>query len=76
MSAKMPFEFKNYGMTTIGERGQVVIPKEIRKKMNIKVGDQFLVFCRENSIIGFIKPQKLDTIIERHIAQLKTLKSK
>jgi len=72
----MSFGFKNYGMTTMGERGQVVIPKEIRKKFEIKPGDQFLVFCRDNAIIGFIKPEKFDTIIETHIAHLKKLKSK
>jgi AbrB family looped-hinge helix DNA binding protein len=76
MASKMTFELKQYGMTTIGERGQVVIPKEIRKLMKIKPGDQFLVFCRDNAIIGFIKPEKFDTIIERHISHLKTLKSK
>jgi AbrB family looped-hinge helix DNA binding protein len=76
MTSKMTFDFKQYGMTTMGERGQVVIPKEIRKKLQIKTGDQFLVFCHDNAVIGFIKPQEFDTIIERHIAQLKTLKSK
>lgn len=76
MNSKMTFEFKQYGMTTMGERGQVVIPKEIRKKLNIKAGDQFLVFCHDNAVIGFIKPQEFDTIIERHISRLKTLKSK
>ena len=72
----MPFKFKNYGMTTMGERGQVVVPMEIRKKMDIQTGDQFLVFCHDNAVIGFIKPQEFDTIIERHITQLKKLKSK
>jgi AbrB family looped-hinge helix DNA binding protein len=76
MTTKTAFGFKQYGMTTIGERGQVVIPKEIRKKMNIKPGDQFLVFCRDNSVIGFIKPEKFDTIIETHISKLKSLKNK
>jgi AbrB family looped-hinge helix DNA binding protein len=76
MTTKIAFGFKQYGMTTIGERGQVVIPKEIRKIMKIKPGDQFLVFCRDNAVIGFIKPEKFDTIIERHISHLKNLKSK
>jgi AbrB family looped-hinge helix DNA binding protein len=70
----MSFEFKNYGMTTMGERGQVVIPKEIRKKMNINPGDQFLVFCRDNAIIGFIKPEKFDKMIEMTIGKLKNIK--
>jgi AbrB family looped-hinge helix DNA binding protein len=37
-------EITNYGMATMGERGQVVIPKKIRDKMKIKPGDNFMVF--------------------------------
>jgi AbrB family looped-hinge helix DNA binding protein len=75
MSAKISFEFKNYGITTMGERGQIVIPKEIRKKLKIIPGEQFLVFCRDNAIIGLIKPQKFDKLIRGYISQLKTIKT-
>ena len=74
MTSKMTFEFKSYGMTTIGERGQVVIPKEIRQKLKIKAGDQFLVICRDNAIISFIKPEKFDKMIATAIGQLKGIK--
>ena len=33
-----------YGTTTLGEKGQVVIPAEARKVMGIKKGDKLLVF--------------------------------
>lgn len=32
-----------YGAVTVGERGQVVIPAEARKKMGINAGDKLLV---------------------------------
>ncbi len=32
-----------YGSATVGERGQVVIPAEARKKFNINPGDKVLV---------------------------------
>jgi AbrB family looped-hinge helix DNA binding protein len=32
-----------YGSTTVGERGQVVLPASLRKKFNIKPGDKLLV---------------------------------
>jgi AbrB family looped-hinge helix DNA binding protein len=32
-----------YGSTTVGERGQVVLPVEIRKKFRIQAGDKLLV---------------------------------
>lgn len=33
-----------YGVATVGERGQVVIPAEARKKFDISPGDKVLVF--------------------------------
>ena len=38
---------KYYGDTIIGERGQVVIPAELRKKFGIETGDRFLVIGGE-----------------------------
>jgi AbrB family looped-hinge helix DNA binding protein len=38
---------KYYGDTIIGERGQVVIPVELRKKFGIETGDRFLVIGGE-----------------------------
>jgi len=32
-----------FGAVTVGERGQVVIPAEARKQMNIQPGDKLLV---------------------------------
>jgi len=33
-----------YGVATVGERGQVVIPAEARKKFDLSPGDKVLVF--------------------------------
>ena len=38
------------GAVTVGERGQIVIPAEIRKKFKINAGDKLIVFARSNSI--------------------------
>lgn len=37
--------------TKLSEKGQVVIPKDFRKKMNLKPGNQFLVIATEDAII-------------------------
>lgn len=73
--SKVPFELKSYGVTTVGERGQVVIPNEIRKKLDLKKGDKFLVFSREGSMIAMIKPEKFDKILNSMIKQLQSIKS-
>jgi len=33
------------GAVTVGERGQVVIPSEARKKLGIQTGDRLLIMC-------------------------------
>jgi len=54
------------GVTKLGQRGQVVIPKEIRDEIGLKAGDFLEVVRKEGSII--IKPKKLvdmeDTLTE------------
>lgn len=37
------FEDDFYGTATVGERGQIVIPAEARKKFNIETGDKLLI---------------------------------
>ncbi|MHA1131437.1 MAG: AbrB/MazE/SpoVT family DNA-binding domain-containing protein [Candidatus Helarchaeota archaeon] len=32
-----------FGSTTVGDRGQIVLPAELRKKYRIKTGDKLLV---------------------------------
>jgi len=34
---------KFFGIVTVGERGQIVIPKEARKTFNIKKGDKLII---------------------------------
>ena len=41
-----------FGTVKVGERGQIVIPKEVRDKFNIKAGDNVIVF-------GIDKKEKL-----------------
>ena len=33
-----------YGTTTVGPKGQIVVPSKLRKSLKIKTGDQFIVF--------------------------------
>ena len=45
---KPMFKGKAYGIVTIGERGQLVIPAGLRKVFKIKTGDQLMVFAKED----------------------------
>jgi AbrB family looped-hinge helix DNA binding protein len=53
-----------YGIGTVGERGQVVIPAEAREKMKIKSGDKF-VFFGHAEILHIIKVEKLDSVLAK-----------
>ncbi len=37
------------GAVTVGERGQIVIPSEARKRLGLQTGDRLLIMCHPNS---------------------------
>ena len=39
------FKGKAYGSANVGDRGQIVIPAHLRKDLNIKPGDQVMIFA-------------------------------
>jgi AbrB family looped-hinge helix DNA binding protein len=56
---------KMYGTTTMGERGQVVIPAQARKDLNLKPGDQLLVMARFGKVLGLVKANELQGFINK-----------
>lgn len=57
-----------YGTTTLGEKGQVVIPAQARKSMGIKKGDKLLVFGMGCDMLAFCKLSKVEQF-ESHLAR-------
>lgn len=55
---------KLYGTTTVGAKGQVVIPAEARKDLRIKPGDHLLVLSKHGKALGLIKSEDLKEMIE------------
>jgi len=53
---------KFYGVTTVGERGQVVIPAEARRDFNIKPADKLVVLGSHNK--GGIMITKAETLTQ------------
>lgn len=52
------FKGKVYGAVTVGERGQLVIPAELRKAISIKSGDQLMVFANLDKKLISLMPSK------------------
>lgn len=49
-----------FGTTTIGEKGQLVIPAEARGSMGIKKGDKLLVFGMGCDMVALTKLSKVE----------------
>jgi AbrB family looped-hinge helix DNA binding protein len=59
------------GSSVIGEKGQLVIPAEVRKRYSIKPGDKFLVLAGERmGAWGFllVKAEVVSAVIEKFIS--------
>lgn len=48
-----------FGMVTVGDKGQIVIPAKARKVFDIKAGDQLLILGDEGQGIAIIKGQEV-----------------
>lgn len=60
------FKGKTYGPATIGERGQLVIPAELRKVLKIKAGDQLMVFAKlDKHLITLIPARDFSEFLAR-----------
>jgi AbrB family looped-hinge helix DNA binding protein len=56
------------GSTTVGERGQAVIPQEAREIMNIKKGEKLLVFKLHERGIMMIKTKEFEKMTNKFAA--------
>lgn len=63
-------ENKLTGVTSIGERGQIVIPAEIRKELKLKKGEKLFVFARNNRFIGLIKIDEMSNFLRKVLAKI------
>ncbi|MBP8988302.1 MAG: AbrB/MazE/SpoVT family DNA-binding domain-containing protein [Spirochaetes bacterium] len=61
-------------VVSVDERGQIVLPKELRDKFGVRAGDKFVIASlqRDASLccIAFIKADALNSIVAEQIAPL------
>ncbi len=62
---------KNFilGTTSIGERGQIVIPAKIRETLGLKKGDKILLFSR-SKVLHLVKAESVLDKLKKIIAEL------
>lgn len=65
-----------HSVITVGERGQVVIPVDIRKLKKIKSGDKMVVFAKPNGMIGLVPAEEFNRFINEATKVLSKIKNK
>lgn len=53
---------KYVGICKVGEKGQIVIPKEARDTFNIKPGDSIIVLCDKAQGIALVKSDVIEDL--------------
>ena len=54
------------GTVTIGPKGQVVIPADVRDKMSVQAGDKLIaLFVEDKNAVGFITEYQAQKLVDK-----------
>ena len=56
---------KFVGIAKVGEKGQIVIPKEARDMFDIKPGDSIVVLCDKSKGIALLKADEIEDLADK-----------
>ena len=56
---------KCVGIAKVGEKGQIVIPKEARNMFDIRPGDTLVILCDKNKGIAILKSDVIEDSLEK-----------
>jgi len=63
--------------TVLGERGQVVIPKDIRDGMGLKAGERLLVFYADHhAAVVLVRVEKMRKMVKKISSKLQNFSTK
>lgn len=66
----MPRGRQVFGTVKVGEKGQIVIPKEARTHFGIQPGDTLLVLGDDQSGLIVSRPEAIEELARRILAQI------
>lgn len=58
---------KYLGICKVGEKGQIVIPKEARDMFDIKPGDSIVVLCDKKKGIALVKSDVIESMSDEFL---------
>lgn len=68
---------RTFGAATVGDRGQLVIPAGLRRALNIKSGDQLMIFAKlDKRVISLMSSKDFSAFLERAEKIIEKLESK
>lgn len=75
---KNSFDPKDYliGSTVMGERGQVVIPKEFREKMELETGSRLVVMQHGDGPVCLVKADEMQGFVKAMYERIQTVLGK
>lgn len=53
---------KYVGISKVGEKGQIVIPKEAREMFDIRPGDSLIILCDQDQGMAIVKSDIIESI--------------
>lgn len=56
---------KYIGVCKVGEKGQIVIPKDARDMFDIKPGDSVVVLCDRERGMAIVKPDDIECMTNK-----------
>ena len=56
---------KFVGIAKVGEKGQIVIPKEARDMFDIKPGDSLVILCDKRKGIAIVKSEVIEDTLDK-----------
>lgn len=68
--AKSVFHMRYFGSATVGERGQMVIPADARKELEIEHGEKMIVFGRGKGRLLLVKADMVTDFVSRSLSEL------
>ena len=71
------FKGKLFGAVTVGERGQLVIPAELRKELKIKAGDKLMIFAKvDKKMMNIMREEDFSNLLHKASKIISDLESK